>query len=63
MTTLNLLSAPFRGDIQKPPYCERGQGAIVATNGERGDWLCVEILHSLARVYEWLDYYHYLDNQ
>lgn len=43
-------------------YCERGQGAIIATNGERGDHLCVEILHSLARVYDWPDYYHYLDS-
>jgi CubicO group peptidase (beta-lactamase class C family) len=44
-------------------YCERGQGAIITTNGERGDHLCVEILHSLARAYDWPDYYHYLDNQ
>ena len=44
-------------------YCERGQGAIIATNGERGDHLCVEILHSLARVYDWPDYSHYLDSQ
>lgn len=44
-------------------YCERGQGAVIATNGERGDHLGVEILHSLARVYDWPDYYHYLDSQ
>jgi len=44
-------------------YCERGQGAVIATNGERGDHLGVEILHSLARVYDWPDYYHYLDKQ
>jgi CubicO group peptidase (beta-lactamase class C family) len=44
-------------------YCERGQGAIITTNGERGDQLCVEILHSLARAYDWPDYYHYLDSQ
>jgi CubicO group peptidase (beta-lactamase class C family) len=43
-------------------YCERGQGAVITTNGERGDHLCVEILHSLARVYDWPEYYHYLDN-
>jgi CubicO group peptidase (beta-lactamase class C family) len=44
-------------------YCERGQGAIITTNGERGDHLCVEILHSLARAYSWPDYYHYLEKQ
>jgi CubicO group peptidase (beta-lactamase class C family) len=44
-------------------YCERGQGAIITTNGERGDQLCIEILHSLSRTYQWPDYYHYLDNQ
>jgi CubicO group peptidase (beta-lactamase class C family) len=43
-------------------YCERGQGAIVMTNGERGDHLCVELLHSIARAYQWPDYYHFLDN-
>lgn len=42
-------------------YCERGQGAVIATNGERGDHLCVEIAHSLARVYDWPEYAHYLD--
>jgi CubicO group peptidase (beta-lactamase class C family) len=44
-------------------YCERGQGAVITTNGERGDHLCVEIMHSLARAYDWPDYYHYLDMQ
>ncbi len=44
-------------------YCERGQGAVIATSGERGDHLCVEIAHSLARLYDWPDYYHYLDSQ
>jgi CubicO group peptidase (beta-lactamase class C family) len=44
-------------------YCERGQGAIITTNGERGNHLCVEISHSLARAYDWPDYYHYLDKQ
>jgi CubicO group peptidase (beta-lactamase class C family) len=43
-------------------YCEGGQGAIVTTNGERGNHLCVEILHSLARAYDWPEYAHYLDN-
>jgi hypothetical protein len=42
-------------------YCHRGQGAIVMTNGDRGDHLCVKILHSIARAYAWPDYYHYLD--
>ena len=44
-------------------YVERGQGAVITTNGDRGDELCVEILHSLARVYNWPEYYHYLDKQ
>ena len=43
-------------------YRARGQGAVVMTNGDRGDHLCVELLHSLARTYGWPDYYHYLDN-
>jgi CubicO group peptidase (beta-lactamase class C family) len=43
-------------------YCHRGQGAIVMTNGERGDHLCVEVLHSIARAYGWPNYYHFLDN-
>lgn len=42
-------------------YSERGHGAVIATNGERGDHLCVEIAHSLARVYGWPEYAHYLD--
>jgi CubicO group peptidase (beta-lactamase class C family) len=44
-------------------YCQRGQGAVITTNGERGDHLCVELLHSIARAYMWPDYYHYLDNE
>lgn len=43
-------------------YCQRGQGAVIMTNGDRGDHLCVEGLHSLARTYDWPEYYHYLDN-
>lgn len=43
-------------------YCDQGYGAIVMTNGERGDHLCVEVLHSIARVYGWSAYYHFLDN-
>jgi CubicO group peptidase (beta-lactamase class C family) len=42
-------------------YCHDRHGAVIMTNGERGDHLCVEILHSLARAYQWLEYYHYLD--
>lgn len=42
-------------------YCQRGQGAVVMTNGDRGDHLCIEVLHSLARAYGWPDYYHYQD--
>lgn len=44
-------------------YRERGQGAVITTNGERGDHLCVELLHSIARAYTWPDYYHYLDTE
>jgi CubicO group peptidase (beta-lactamase class C family) len=44
-------------------YCERGQGAVITANGERGDHLSVELLHSIARAYHWPDYYHYLDNE
>jgi CubicO group peptidase (beta-lactamase class C family) len=43
-------------------YRERGQGAVIMTNGDRGDHLCVEVLHSIARTYCWPEYYHYLDN-
>ena len=43
-------------------YCQRGQGAVIMTNGDRGDHLCIEVLHSLARTYRWPEYYHYLDN-
>jgi hypothetical protein len=42
-------------------YCERGQGAVLLTNGERGDHLCIEILHALARNYDWPEYYHFMD--
>jgi CubicO group peptidase (beta-lactamase class C family) len=42
-------------------YCQRGQGAVILTNGERGDHLCIEVLHALARVYGWPDYSHYMD--
>lgn len=44
-------------------YIDRGQGAVVTTNGDRGEELCVEVLHSLARVYGWPEYYHYLEKQ
>jgi CubicO group peptidase (beta-lactamase class C family) len=42
-------------------YCERGQGAVILANGERGDHLGIEIAHSLARAYGWPDYSHYLE--
>lgn len=42
-------------------YCQRGQGAAILTNGERGDHLCIEILHSLARAYGWPAYAHFMD--
>ncbi len=42
-------------------YRYRGQGAVVMTNGDRGDHLCIEILHSIARAQNWPAYYHYQD--
>jgi CubicO group peptidase (beta-lactamase class C family) len=43
-------------------YRHRGQGAVVMTNGDRGDHLCIEILHSIARAQNWPAYYHYQDS-
>lgn len=43
-------------------YGKRGQGAAILTNGERGEHLCIEILHALARTYHWPDYYHFMDS-
>jgi len=37
-------------------YFDRGQGAVVMTNGDRGDNLFNEILRSIAREYGWADY-------
>jgi len=44
-------------------YCERGHGVVITTNGERGDHLSLEIVHSLARIYDWPDYYHHMGSQ
>lgn len=37
-------------------YLERGQGAVVMTNGARGDRLAQEVLRGIAKEYGWLDY-------
>ncbi len=37
-------------------YVERGQGAIVMTNSDRGDRLVRELLAGIANVYQWPDY-------
>ena len=37
-------------------YREGGRGAIVMTNGDRGDLLGAEILRSIAAEYAWPDY-------
>jgi CubicO group peptidase (beta-lactamase class C family) len=37
-------------------YPERGQGAVVMTNGARGDRLAQEILRGIAKEYGWPDY-------
>ena len=37
-------------------YLERGQGAAVMTNGDRGSALVQEILRAIAKEYGWVDY-------
>jgi len=37
-------------------YAERRDGAVVMTNGERGDGLWAEVLNGIASVYGWPDY-------
>lgn len=34
-------------------YRDRGQGAVIMTNGDNGADLCMEILRSVAKVYGW----------
>lgn len=34
-------------------YRDRGQGAVIMTNGDNGGDLCMEILFSIAKVYGW----------
>jgi len=36
-------------------YRDRGQGAVIMTNGDNGADLCMEILFSIAKVYGWQD--------
>jgi CubicO group peptidase (beta-lactamase class C family) len=37
-------------------YTDTGQGAVVMTNGDRGDSLFNEVLRAIAREYRWPDY-------
>lgn len=37
-------------------YQDRGQGAVVMTNGDQGGALVVEILRGLAELYDWPDF-------
>jgi CubicO group peptidase (beta-lactamase class C family) len=37
-------------------YLQGGWGAVVMTNGENGELLCIEVLNAIASVYGWPDY-------
>lgn len=37
-------------------YANRGQGAVILTNGERGGELADELLYSIAAAYDWPDF-------
>jgi CubicO group peptidase (beta-lactamase class C family) len=37
-------------------YTEAGQGAVVMTNGANGNFLTMEIIRSIAHVYNWSEY-------
>ena len=37
-------------------YAERGQGAVILTNGDRGGELADELLYSIAAAYDWPDF-------
>jgi CubicO group peptidase (beta-lactamase class C family) len=37
-------------------YPQGGSGAVVMTNGENGELLCIEVLNAIASVYGWPDY-------
>jgi hypothetical protein len=37
-------------------YRDRGQGAVIMTNGDNGADLCTEILRSIAKVYGWQNF-------
>jgi hypothetical protein len=38
-------------------YESRSDGAVIMTNGDRGDQLCDEILRSIAATYQWPDFH------
>jgi hypothetical protein len=38
-------------------YESRGDGAVILTNGDRGDQLGDEILRSIAAMYQWPDFH------
>lgn len=47
-------------------YPELGSGAVIATNGQGGDALALEIMRSLSRYYQWPNYQlnlNYLEGQ
>ncbi|MDM8175914.1 serine hydrolase [Olivibacter sp. 47] len=44
-------NAGFTGIVMAT--CETGQGAVVLTNSNRGEWLAMEILRSVAKAYDW----------
>lgn len=56
-------SLAFRHDGSTPgykavlfAYANRGQGAVILTNGDRGGELADELLYSIAAAYDWPDF-------
>jgi CubicO group peptidase (beta-lactamase class C family) len=43
-------------DCRMVAFTETGQGAVVMTNGDDGDWLVDEILQGIARQYDWPEF-------
>jgi len=37
-------------------YVEGGRGAVVMTNGDDGEVLCIEVLNAIAQAYRWPDF-------
>lgn len=38
---------------QMVAFFDKGQGAVIMTNGDQGGWLCREILRAVSREYDW----------